>query len=152
MLIATWCGAVDVVLGMAGRSVWTMYNAIAALAADLILNIILIPRIGIVGAAIAWAVAILINNIVPLLQLALWMGLHPFGRATTMAAILPAVCFGALPLIARPLVHHSLPAELGVAVLGGLIYVAFLWRLREPLQLNALLSIKRPKRAPAATA
>jgi O-antigen/teichoic acid export membrane protein len=152
MLVATWCGAVDVVLGMAGRSVWTMYNAIAALAADLILNIILIPRIGIVGAAIAWAVAILINNIVPLLQLALWMGLHPFGRATTLAAILPAVCFGALPLIARPLVHHALAAELGVAFIGGLIYLAFLWRLREPLQLNALLSIKRPKRAPAATA
>ena len=118
MLVATWCGAVDVVLGMAGRSVWTMYNAIAALAADLVLNIILIPRIGIVGAAIAWAVAILINNLAPLLELALWMGLHPFGRATTLAAILPrASASGALPLIARPLVHHSLPAELGVAVL-----------------------------------
>src|SRR6185312_5907713 len=57
MLVATWCGAVDVVLGMAGRSVWTMNNAIAALVADLVLNIILIPRMGIVGAAIAWAVA-----------------------------------------------------------------------------------------------
>ena len=69
-LVATASGTVDVVLGMAGRASWTMINSFGALAVDLVLNLLLIPRIGILGAALAWAAAIAINNLAPLTQLA----------------------------------------------------------------------------------
>jgi len=91
MLVATACGAVDVVLVMAGRSSWTMANAIVALGVNLALNLLLIPPFGIMGAAVAWAVAILINNLAPLTELALWMRLHPFGRPTVVATVVCAV-------------------------------------------------------------
>ncbi len=101
MLVATASGTVDVVLGMAGKASWTMVNSFAALAVNLGLNLVLIPRMGILGAAVAWAAAIAINNLVPLVQLAGSMGLHPFGRATATATALCAVCFGAVPLLVR---------------------------------------------------
>jgi O-antigen/teichoic acid export membrane protein len=143
MLVATACGAVDVVLVMAGHSAWTMTNSLCALAVDLVLNIVLIPRIGIVGAALAWAAAILINNLAPLTELALWLRLHPFGRATVIAAGLPAVCFAAIPLVVRVSLGHRLGAEIGAAAVGAIVYLAGLWTFREPLQLAALASIRR---------
>ena len=52
------------------------------------------------GAGIGWAAAILANNLLPLTQLTVSMGLHPFGTATLRAAALAAACFGVLPGIA----------------------------------------------------
>src|SRR5699024_417969 len=68
MLSATAGGAVDAVLGMARRSDLTMIKAWAGVMANLGLNIWLIPRLGIVGAALAWIASILIINVVPLIQ------------------------------------------------------------------------------------
>jgi O-antigen/teichoic acid export membrane protein len=143
MLVATACGAVDVVLVMAGRSSWTMVNAIVALAVNLVLNIILIPSHGIIGAAFAWAAAIFINNLAPLTELALWMRLHPFGLAPAVAAGLAAVSFGMLPLAARLAFGRSLGWEVAATAVGLLVYLAGLWRWRGLLELRALLAIRR---------
>jgi O-antigen/teichoic acid export membrane protein len=146
MLVATACGAVDVVLVMAGRSSWTMANSLVALAVNLGLNVLLIPRHGIVGAAIAWAVAILINNLAPLTELAVWRRLHPFGRPTALAGGLATFAFAVLPLLVRLLAGHSLVWELVAAAAGGGLYLAGLWRLREPLELRSLLAVRRGRR------
>lgn len=143
MLVATACGAVDVVLVMAGRSSWTMANAIVALAVNLALNILLIPSHGIIGAAVAWAAAILINNLAPLTELALWMRLHPFGLAPAVAAALAVVSFGGLPLAARLAFGRSLGSEVGATAVGLLVYLMGLWRWRSRLELTALLAIRR---------
>jgi O-antigen/teichoic acid export membrane protein len=149
MLVATACGAVDVVLVMAGRSSWTMANAIVALAVNLVLNLLLIPPFGIMGAAVAWAVAILINNLAPLTELALWMRLHPFGRATLVATLVCAVSFGLIPLLVRLVFGHSLVWEIAAAAFGSLIYLAGVWRWRELLELRALLAIRKTRRVEA---
>ena len=143
MLVATACGAVDVVLVMAGRSSWTMVNAIVALAVNLALNLALIPHYGIIGAALAWAAAILINNLAPLTELALWMRLHPFGLAPAVAAGLAAVSFGLLPLVARLTTGHSLGWEIAGTAVGAVVYLAGVWHWRELLELKALLAIRR---------
>ena len=88
MLFATGCGMVDIVLSMAGRTTWNMVNVIIALAVDIALNLILIPHIGIVGAAVAWCAALVVNNALPLAQIGIAMRLHPFGRGTLFAGAL----------------------------------------------------------------
>ena len=62
MLVLTGTGSNGVVLLMAGKSSWSLSINAASLAINLALNLILIPHIGIDGAAIAWAVTIAFNN------------------------------------------------------------------------------------------
>jgi len=150
MLVATASGPVDVVLSMAGRSSWTMANSLAALTANVALNLLLIPRLGILGAALAWAAAIALNNLVPLAQLAVSMRLHPFGRSSGLAAALAAGCFGALPLAARLALGGGPGVAAGTAAACACLYAGLLWRWRDRLELDSLLAMRRRGRADAA--
>jgi O-antigen/teichoic acid export membrane protein len=143
MLVATGCGMVDAVLNMAGKTAWTFYNALAGTVVNLVANLLLIPPYGMFGAAIAWSLAILVNNIVPLAQLHWAMGLHPFGRGTLTAGALAIGCFGVPPLVARAAFGPDVIVLLVVAVLGAAAYAAAAWRLRGALQLDALRALRR---------
>lgn len=142
MLVATACGAVDAVLLMAGRSSLTMINAWIALTVNAGLNVWLIPRIGILGAALAWVAAILVNNLVPLLQVRVALHVHPFGRITLLAASVPAFLFGVIPWITQLWGGGAIGA-VACFLVGGLIYVGFFWRLRRPLGLVGLFRGRR---------
>ena len=146
MLVATGCGMVDTVLNMAGKTAWTFYNALAGTVVNVVANLLLIPPYGIFGAAVAWSLAILVNNIVPLVQLHHAMGLHPYGRGTLTAAGLALSCFGVPPLVARVAFGADLRVLAGVAVAGALAYVAAAWRLRRVLELDALRALRRGRR------
>lgn len=101
-MFAAACGMVDRVLAMAGRTSWNLYNNLFTVVINLGLNVVLIPHLGIVGAAISWAAAIVFNNVVPLTQVFLGEGLHPLGRGSVQAMALSLVCFGLLPALVRP--------------------------------------------------
>ena len=76
-------GPATTILVMAGRSSWNMGNAATATTLNVILNVVLIPRFGITGAAVAWAVTILLQNLLPVAQIWRSLDLHPFGRRRT---------------------------------------------------------------------
>lgn len=147
MLLATACGMVDVMLTMAGRTRWSLANVGTALVVNVGLNLLLIPHFGINGAAVAWAVAILVTNVVPLVQVWHAFGLHPFDRGLLVACALAAGCFGVLPLIALLAFGGTLPALFVSAVVGAVAYAAVLWRLRRMLHLDLLLSALRHPRS-----
>lgn len=137
MLVATACGAVDAVLLMAGRSDLTMINAWVALAVNLGLNIWLIPHLGILGATLAWTAAILATNVVPLIQVRVTLGVHPFGRITVLAAATSSVLFGLIPWGVAAAGGGLIGAMISVA-LGGIAYTALVWRWRKPLGMTGL--------------
>ncbi|MGY0233254.1 lipopolysaccharide biosynthesis protein [Longispora urticae] len=135
MMVGSGCGMVDSVLAMAGRTSWNLFNVLAALGVNIGLDLLLIPRLGAVGAACGLAGAVLTNNLVPLAQLGWGLGLHPFGRGTLIAATLSATCFGAVPLGTVALLGRGV-AGLAVAVgTGGALYGLGCWRFRRPLAL-----------------
>ena len=101
MLVATLVGPVDVVLLMAGKSSWNLLNTMVAVVVNVVLNLILIPRYGINGAAVAWAASILLNNLLPLGQTWRFMQLHPFGRGSVIVAASAIGCFGVLASVGR---------------------------------------------------
>ena len=101
MLIATGCGMVDVVLTMAGKTSWNLYNVLVAFAVNLGLDLLLIPHLGILGAAIGWAAAIACNNLVPLVQVRVAVGVHPFGRSTLLSMVVTTACFLVVPVVVR---------------------------------------------------
>ena len=144
MLLATVCGQVDMVLITSGRSSWSLVNGLLTVGVNIGLDLVLIPRYGITGAAIGWAVAIAVSNLMPLAQLAAVLRLHPFGRGTVIACTLSVLSFGAIPLA----LHGTLgggPASLAAAVAAGCAVQALgLWLFRDALQLPSL-----PRRRPA---
>jgi O-antigen/teichoic acid export membrane protein len=146
MLVATGVGTVDVVLLMGGRSSWNLYNTIAGLTTQVALNLLLIPPLGVTGAALAWAASILVNNLAPLVQVWKFMGLHPFGRGFRRVAPVALVCYGAVGLALRLVFGASIPAFIAFEIVGGLLYVGALIRFRQELELPVLWSELRRRR------
>jgi O-antigen/teichoic acid export membrane protein len=137
MLVATACGMVDGVLSMGGRTRWSLVNSLNALAINVVLDLILVPRFGIQGAAIGWAAAIVANNVVPLGQIWRFMRLHPFGNATLLCMGLTTLSFGVIPGAYELLTGTDtlLRAAEG-AVAGGIVMLGLAWWLRGPIQLD----------------
>jgi O-antigen/teichoic acid export membrane protein len=146
MLLATACGMVTMVLNMGGRTSWNLYNVLLSMGVQFTIDIILIPRIGIMGAAIGWGAAIATGNIVPLVQVAASIKVHPFGRSTFTAGAAALLCFGVVPAGVRLVLGLSWASIVVAAALGGALYLAALWFLREPLELNAFRNLRRRRR------
>jgi O-antigen/teichoic acid export membrane protein len=107
------------------------------------LDLLLIPRYGITGAATGWAVAIIITNLVPLAQLAISKRLNPFGRGTFIAIGLAVVSFAVIPLAARAAFGPGAVASLSAVAAGCLVQAAGMWRFRDSLRLAALPGASR---------
>jgi O-antigen/teichoic acid export membrane protein len=148
MLVATGCGLVDVVLAMAGKTTWTFANSVAALVINVSLDLLLIPAIGITGAALGWSAAILFNNLVPLTQIGWKLHLTPFGRSTNLAALTAVLTLGLVPgalaLAGTPLL--GLFVAFSVALL---VYTFVVWRLRALFSLDVLRARVRERRVTA---
>jgi O-antigen/teichoic acid export membrane protein len=138
MLLATACGQVDMVLITTGRSSWSLLNGLLAVAVNVGLDLVLIPRYGITGAAIGWAVAIVVTNLMPMVQLAATIRLQPFGRGTVLAAVLSAVSFCAIPLGMRAVLGGGLAGLAAGVAAGCVVQAAGLWRFRGMLRLSAM--------------
>ena len=147
MLFATACGMVDMVLVMAGRSTWSLFNVLLSLAVQVGVDLWLIPDYGILGAAIGWAAAIAAANLVPLVLVGLVYGLHPFGRSTLIAFASLLMCFAVVPAAAMSAFGTGWTGVLVSAGVGVPAYLAMLWRARHQLQLTALAQITRRKAA-----
>lgn len=150
MVLRAGSGMVEVVLMMAGKTTWNLANIVLALGVNVLVSLLLIPRLGILGAAVGGACALLARNVVPLVQLRLGLGLHPFGRSTLVAAALAGVCFGVLPLAVRLASGDGMAALCSAAALGLASYAVGCWWLRTPLRLNeAVRAVLRHRKADA---
>jgi O-antigen/teichoic acid export membrane protein len=147
-VFASACGPIDVLLLMAGASRWNLANNAVAVAANVVLNLVLVPRWGITGAAIAWAVSIVITNGAPAIEVWYLLRIHPFGRGSA------AVAAASVGLLAGELaVRAVLGTSLGALAAGGAaglaLYVALLARRPTVLEPHALRAAFR-RVAPAA--
>lgn len=139
MLAATGVGLVDIVLIMAGRTTWNLLNTLAALAINILLDVILLPRIGLVGAALGWGAAILLTNLLPLAQIRHLLKLDPFGRGVATAGAVAVTAFGISPIVARLCLGEGVLSLLVASVAGLAVYIALMYRFREVLRLDLLL-------------
>ncbi|HQR26679.1 MAG TPA: polysaccharide biosynthesis C-terminal domain-containing protein [Nocardioides sp.] len=145
MLIGTAAGPVDIALLMLGRSAQSLVNNMTALVTNLLLNLTLVPVVGITGAALAWSVAIVVSNALPTWQIRPILG-SAADRHTALAAGLAVAAFAVPPLLARLAGVDSLTAQAVLVVLGGLVYLALLHTCRRPLRLPELAGAVRRRR------
>jgi O-antigen/teichoic acid export membrane protein len=141
MLVATAIGPVDVVLLMGGRSSWNLGNTMVSLGASLALNLLLLPRDGLAGAAVAFAAGVLLNNLLPLVEVWWSLRLHPLGPGTGMAAVLAVVGFGLPGLLVWARVGPTLAGLMVYAAVGCVLYAVLLWRFRHRLEWEALRGV-----------
>jgi len=141
MLVAIFSGPVDTVLLMAGRSTVSLVNSLVALTLDLGLCVLLIPRLGISGAAIAWAVAVAVRGTLGYLQVRRSMSISPISKASLTSASASVLCF-ALPMLTLTLTHHvTLTAFVVTGVIGSVAYAGLLYLAKRTLHLRALRSL-----------
>jgi O-antigen/teichoic acid export membrane protein len=130
-LVNAATGPCGTVLNMSGRVALNMWDNLAALVLNVLLNLWLIPAYGIVGAAVAWAVSLAVVNVARVLQVrslihalpvsrgmayGLLAGAAALGTGFAVKALLPAG-FGALVagLVAIVLVYAGVVLALGLS-------------------------------------
>lgn len=137
VLLGAAVGPVDVLLVMKGKSTWSLWNTGLALAVNLVLNFVLIPRYGVLGAAVSLAASRVIANVLPLAQLFKLADLHPFGRGWATAAVTSAAVFGAAGALARMVLGDDLGAAVVATLVGLAVYTPILIRSRKTLELES---------------
>ena len=146
MLAGIAAGPVDIALLMLGRSMQSLRNNMIALVTDLVLLLVLVPILGISGAALAWAASILVSNALPTWQIRPILG-SPTSRATALAGALAVLSFVCPPLLAR-LVGLDAPLEqLASSFVGGLVYLVLVHRFRRALHVGELVAVVRRRRS-----
>jgi O-antigen/teichoic acid export membrane protein len=148
-MFANGCGMVDMVLAMAGKTSWNLINVTIALIINVVLTIVLIPPLGLAGAAVAWAAALIVSNAIPVVQIARSLKLKPYSRGGLLVGALSIVAYGlvggAFRLAFADTWTGELIAMFATAIVGSAIYLAGVWRLREPLHLAAFRNMRRGK-------
>lgn len=150
MLLATACGPVDSVLLMSGRSWLSLGNNTVALIVDVVLNLLLIPAYGVRGAAISWSVAIVVRNLLPLVQVRRHLGMWPVTPATVRVAGGALACLGVAGLVVAG-TGFPLAVDVVTVGVGTLLYLWCVWSWRAALGLDAFSSALRRRPARPAT-
>lgn len=151
MLVSIASGPVDTLLLMAGRSGLSMTNALVAVALDVGLCLLLLPRIGIAGAAIAWAAAVVTRSGLAFWQVRRHVGVSPQLRTQLGVALVPVTCFALPALLLTASGSTAALPWLAVTLLGVVAYAVALRALRTRLCLDDLAAAlrRRPAAAPA---
>lgn len=153
MLVNLGTGNVVVLLLMSGRSSWHLFNTGVSVILNVVVNLLLIPRHGISGAALAWAVSIVWSNMAALVEVRVLLGIRPFGSGYRLVSVGAALCYGGAAILVRWTLGPSFTSVLLAAVVATCGYLVVLWRGRRLLEFEVLreaLSVKR-RRSPRAT-
>ncbi len=142
MLVATACGSVDAVLLMSGKSLVSLANAALTLGVNVGLDLLLIPRFGILGAATGWAVSIALRNVLALIQINTMMGMWPFTRHSASVVAASIACFAVVPGLLSWGAAPNRWLLLSLA-LGTCAYIAWAYQDRKSLQLDTFVGSLR---------
>lgn len=121
-LVSAAAGPCGTVLNMSGRVGLNMVDNVAVLGLNLVLNLVLIPRHGVLGAAVAWSLSLVLVNIAKVVQAYLVVGVRARGvrLGRTMTA---GLCAAAAALLVERWVDDWVDA---LVVGAPVVLVSFL--------------------------
>ncbi|MDH2443061.1 polysaccharide biosynthesis C-terminal domain-containing protein [Amnibacterium sp. CER49] len=146
MMLATTAGMVQSILLMGGRSSWQLGNRLVQLATLTVVTALLVPPLGLTGAAIGWMASIVVDTVLAAVQVGVKLGIRSSPRRIALPALLALVVFAGGGSLAAALLGQSVPVLVLAATALGLVYLGLLVALRSRLGFGALL----PKRKTAA--
>ena len=146
MLVATGVGPADTLLLMTGRSVASLLNMFVALTIDVVGCLVLIPRMGITGAAVAWATAQAVRGVLGFIQVRSATGVSVLAPGMLVVVAANAACFALPLLVLTGTIDLTIWMLAGVAVALLPLYALVLWLGRRPLVLESFVGMMRRRR------
>jgi O-antigen/teichoic acid export membrane protein len=127
---------VDNVLLMAGRSVTALIDTAAALVTTILLNLVLVPRFELSGAAIAMAAGIFVYRGSAAVQIARWFQVRPLSRPVVTVLVVALGVVGGGMFVGRIIAGDRLPVAVVTTILSVAVYVAVLATRGRSMGLN----------------
>ena len=147
MMISSASGMLQSVLLQGGRSSWQMYNKAAVLGVNIGLSLLLVPVLGITGAAVSWLACLILDTALAAWQVHRLMGVRLEPRALLLPGLVPLVVFGIGCTVIRIVAGDSLAGLLvGLPLLCG-VYLVVIRLLRSRLGVSLALFRRSPGRA-----
>jgi len=128
-LVNSTFGLVGWILMVSGRSRVVLVNNVVAALANVALGLWLIPRIGLVGTAVAALAGVTLLEILMLTEVWVFQGVHPFHYSVAKPFISAAAALGLQALIS-PFIHGAALRIPILIVVGLSAYVAAMLALR----------------------
>ncbi|MDO4244208.1 MAG: flippase [Actinomyces sp.] len=136
-------GNIHSLLLMSGRSGWAAFNKAVVLGINVVGNVVLLPRLGILGAALTWTVSMTVDALLAVVEVDRLLGI----RVRARDALIPlGVVLGTvgLPCLVTVLVLGRTGTALAVAAaLSAVAYLGLISMLRGPLRLDGLAAAMR---------
>jgi O-antigen/teichoic acid export membrane protein len=149
-LTTLMAGNIHSVLLMSGHSGWAAVNKLVAVAINIAGNLLLVPAIGILGAALAWSISVFVDAFLASIEVRKLVGVTADLRVVAYALIVPLISFGIPGVLARVVAGPSLLALLISLLIGTVAFAAWCRFSRERLSLSRLSLLARTRRPPAA--
>jgi O-antigen/teichoic acid export membrane protein len=148
MLTVIGIGGGDIVVTSTGDSLASFLHHVAGLVVLVVASLVLMPRVGLIGGALAWALCRLTLRSLATLRVWQTRRVHAMGRPVLLAAGAAAAAYVPLGLATSRLIDNG-PLAVAVNVgAGAAIHLALLSRLRSELELDHFLAtVVRRRRA-----
>lgn len=138
-------GNVQSILLMSGLSALAAMNKGIAVTTNVALLLILVPRTGIVGAAIAWVVAMAVDTFLAVWQVRNRVGVRPATPGIWLVLSIATLVVGIPAVILRLTLGDTMAALIASVVLGVLALGVVAWRMRVLFQLDGLATVIRAR-------
>jgi O-antigen/teichoic acid export membrane protein len=138
-------GNAQTVLLMAGKSSWHLAVTGAAFTVQLTVGILAVPRMGVLGAALSWGAAIVVENLTAAALVRRYPGFTTVDRGY-LAATGAGLCLTAALVLPARLLAGDTATGLAVGItLGACVFGISLWRFRTLLGMHELVSVGRKR-------
>lgn len=111
------------ILEALGRSKLLSFNSIVAAVTNILLNLVLIPRFGIIGAAIATVFSFLLRDGLSLIQVWYYLGTSPITWETVRPVIVALPFLGVFTFVVAPEVPARLLWLVGITIIFSIGYI-----------------------------
>ncbi|MFE2100715.1 oligosaccharide flippase family protein [Streptomyces sp. NPDC059468] len=145
-LINVAVGNAQTVLLMAGKSSWHLAVTALAFMVQLTVGILAVPVWGVLGAAVSWGAAIIVENLSAALLIRLCLGFRTVDRGYTTALGVALVV--SVVLAAVRMLGGDTPSGLAVGMIFGMCaFGTTLWWYRRSLGVSELVGVLRRRAA-----
>ncbi|MGL4745260.1 MAG: flippase [Dermatophilaceae bacterium] len=119
-LVAAAAGPCGVVLNMSGRVWISMVDNVGVLILNVVLTVFLVPRFGITGGAMAWALSLVVGNVTKVLQVRWLLGIVADGSGV------PALVVSVLPGLGAALLVRAVADDPVTSLVVGIPVVVLI--------------------------